>query len=256
MIVARPDFDPHADAKPASRASPHPISCAIRARIAVDSTGRPVLPLQGRSSAGLRTTTCSATDACAPPRRRTARVGQSQPHPSRVDLTAAHSRTPRSRTPPPGRCSCTRPGSRSPCRPIPCAFSLGRGESAISPQHADRSEALDCRLAQARRHQGRSQRGEDLTVDGKVDGTIELPQHVSDGPRGQPWSPAGRVVVCPSVSRARDSSSEDTSRERAFMRYLPYAAVSSEPNVIVDDMANDRTLITPSTGVGAAPLPT
>ena len=28
------------------------------------------------------------------------------------------------------------------------------------------------------------------------------------------------------------------------MRYLPYAAASSEPNVIVDGMANDRTLIT------------
>ena len=28
------------------------------------------------------------------------------------------------------------------------------------------------------------------------------------------------------------------------MRYLPYAAASSEPNVIVDGTANDRTLIT------------
>ena len=28
------------------------------------------------------------------------------------------------------------------------------------------------------------------------------------------------------------------------MRYLPYAATSSEPNVIVDGTANDRTLIT------------
>ena len=28
------------------------------------------------------------------------------------------------------------------------------------------------------------------------------------------------------------------------MRYLPYAAASCEPNVIVDGMANDRTLIT------------
>lgn len=39
------------------------------------------------------------------PRRRTARVGQSQPHPSRVDLTAAASRTSRSSTPPPRGCS-------------------------------------------------------------------------------------------------------------------------------------------------------
>ena len=31
--------------------------------------------------------------------------------------------------------------------------------------------------------------GEDLAVHGKVDRTIELPQDVSDGPRGQPWSP-------------------------------------------------------------------
>ncbi|MCY4121575.1 MAG: hypothetical protein OXG72_11720 [Acidobacteria bacterium] len=36
----------------------------------------------------------------------------------------------------------------------------------------------------------------------------------------------------------------DTFWERTFMRYLPYAAASSEPNVIVDGTANDRTLIT------------
>lgn len=31
--------------------------------------------------------------------------------------------------------------------------------------------------------------GEDLAVDGKVDGTIDLPQHASDGPRGSPRVP-------------------------------------------------------------------
>ena len=31
------------------------------------------------------------------------------------------------------------------------------------------------------------------------------------------------------------------------MRYLPYAAASSEPNVIVDGTANDRTLVRSAT---------
>lgn len=48
----------------------------------------------------------------------------------------------------------------------------------------------------------------------------------------------------------------DTSWERTFMRYLPYAAASSEPNLIVDGTANDRTLITLSHWRRSGTLPT
>ena len=88
--------------------------------------------------------------------------------------------------------------------------------------------------------EGEVNRGENFAVDG----TVGLAQHVSDGPREQPWNSPDTWQFCSSVSRARDSNSGTPPGSGLSMRYLPYAAASSEPNVIVDGTANDRTLIT------------
>ena len=193
-----------------SRSSPHPISCPIRARglqrtLPDDQCYHFTAGLRGRS--GQRRV--RERTRPRPPTADGSRWDSLSRAPLRVDLTAAASRPLRSRTPPPARCSFAPDpvvGHRVDRFDAPSVWR--RGGSARTHQHADRPEALDCRLDRRRVViEGEVNGGEDLAVDGKVDGTIELPQRISDGPRGQSWSPAGRVVVCPSVSRARDSSS-------------------------------------------------